>query len=1413
MPPIQPIQLVTEEVQPNARRRFALIIGISEYAPNSLFNNLNLTAKDAKDLHDVLSTQAGYEKVKLLLDRQATRHGILKALDELFEQIRPQDIFLFYFSGHGARDSSGQSYLVPQDVYDSNNDLTRSSLDGSRNLLNMQEDILTLLYEQQIHAMVMIVDACHSNNVPQDGFAFPLSIPENVAGMAAARPGEFAYEIKELNNGVFTHFLLKGLEGEADLEKKGIVTIFDLHRYVSRRVRDYTQDKGSLKQTPILNYVGSEDIVIGTYPKAQAELDAERKEKKVGKLFKELESHSQEEEWEKILADWNQLLLLGWNAHQKFPDALLRARQELDKDNEPFEKEKIEDIKTYPRIWPCRKNKHIGTGYAIFLTHPDVHKGDILIECETKQDQTTVLTNVKLAEIDGVPITDQEQKIHYYVTAKTIVGLDSPPLPLSRLARVRNQKMKNLVQKWDNFEKWTQDLRAIEVWDKLRQVIFKERPKGIANPLLEAEFKPLEYGLKNYPDTQGLHEAANQLLHSYKTWVRPGTIQDLKSRISQIKPNSTTDRPSATLTDGQPPIDPTRFQATVPSTPEISPDTSTDFEAESGSKKISDQSENRQDTPPQVTVKPATTQLETATVPSTPEISPDTSTDSRDQLSKKLWEDLSKLLGRSVQAGERLDLGASKIISQPPDELSSATRSVWQQTILPAIKSNARVENTHTLNIHLSSSFRNLESQFVRAENSTEESKTSAEESKTSAEESKTSAEESKYRAILTLKEEIDGQLQERRTEGILKLNLKNLSKTPFGSSAYGAVLHHALFHDEEPENSERVLYDFTGRHTLIRIYIMALARSADIDSILRLQLQINTDVTELHDLPWEYLWDDANPAIGSLACWERTPFARVLHVSSSTDIEHPPIISSNSPMRVLTVLSSPPELKKEQVKDEDMKGLAPIPLREIEVLKENLSKVGQLLEPPEEESLLASPHERVCLETIRQRLQQAKDLERPFHVLHMLCHGTILKVSGEASLLLQQENSDEAEWVTDRIFADLLLEFPELRLVVLASCLTALQTKNNSLNGIARQLVDKGIPAVIAMQESLDFRSAQHFSCRLYTQLAYHGEIDRAVNAARRELYTRVKRSSRPMDPEVVPPREWGYPVLFMRLSDGKLFQIEKGDTACDPDAPVEILPFEEQSNQATQELEEGLLKTLVRQYSFLNSDGHLSNLLRAMQKTLVDTYQDNPPNIPSAPVSMTKQLPLFGQPGEEKQRWALVQSVGVYRRHSTRRLALYLRALAQSKMSQLANQSQIETLTLQDYRNKIWSCGYVKFSDRHVTNLWSELAEIPISDSLFNVEVQGNLTWIDSERNPPTNLDTTVLKALLCEHSKVVFQTFSKLIQPENYPSTGLDEHTISLLLHTIHPDVFISNSHFEEEYNLSSLVYIENLLDFCF
>lgn len=48
-------------------------------------------------------------------------------------------------------------------------------------------------------------------------------------------------EFPELKNGVFTHFLLKGLKGEADTNRDGLVTVPEAYDYVSRRTRDATQ--------------------------------------------------------------------------------------------------------------------------------------------------------------------------------------------------------------------------------------------------------------------------------------------------------------------------------------------------------------------------------------------------------------------------------------------------------------------------------------------------------------------------------------------------------------------------------------------------------------------------------------------------------------------------------------------------------------------------------------------------------------------------------------------------------------------------------------------------------------------------------------------------------------------------------------------------------------------------------------------------------------------------------------------------------------------------------------------------------------------------------------------------------------------------------------------------------------------
>ncbi|MDR0845034.1 MAG: caspase family protein, partial [Tannerella sp.] len=77
---------------------YAVIVGVSEYRHIS---NLVYSHRDALEMYDLLKLQTAPANLKLLTNRQATKDSILSAMNSLFTQTKPEDIVIFYFSGHG----------------------------------------------------------------------------------------------------------------------------------------------------------------------------------------------------------------------------------------------------------------------------------------------------------------------------------------------------------------------------------------------------------------------------------------------------------------------------------------------------------------------------------------------------------------------------------------------------------------------------------------------------------------------------------------------------------------------------------------------------------------------------------------------------------------------------------------------------------------------------------------------------------------------------------------------------------------------------------------------------------------------------------------------------------------------------------------------------------------------------------------------------------------------------------------------------------------------------------------------------------------------------------------------------------------------------------------------------------------
>ena len=65
------------------------------------------------------------------------------------------------------------------------------------------------------------------------------------------RPAEVSLELAEFGHGLFTYYLLRGLQGEADLNRDGIVSLQELYEYVEQQVSQKARSVGG-NQHPVM---------------------------------------------------------------------------------------------------------------------------------------------------------------------------------------------------------------------------------------------------------------------------------------------------------------------------------------------------------------------------------------------------------------------------------------------------------------------------------------------------------------------------------------------------------------------------------------------------------------------------------------------------------------------------------------------------------------------------------------------------------------------------------------------------------------------------------------------------------------------------------------------------------------------------------------------------------------------------------------------------------------------------------------------------------------------------------------------------------------------------------------------------------------------------------------------------------
>jgi len=95
---------------------YALLIGIDEYTDPAI-SNLDNPINDASRLKEILLSKYTFEEDHVNFLKNPTSEGIIIALDELADKIKPDDNLLIFYAGHGWWDETANiGYWLPSDA-------------------------------------------------------------------------------------------------------------------------------------------------------------------------------------------------------------------------------------------------------------------------------------------------------------------------------------------------------------------------------------------------------------------------------------------------------------------------------------------------------------------------------------------------------------------------------------------------------------------------------------------------------------------------------------------------------------------------------------------------------------------------------------------------------------------------------------------------------------------------------------------------------------------------------------------------------------------------------------------------------------------------------------------------------------------------------------------------------------------------------------------------------------------------------------------------------------------------------------------------------------------------------------------------------------------------------------------------
>ncbi len=247
---------------------YLLAVGVNTYK-NPKYS-LNYANADATSFIAAITqgSQNLFSKVNttFLYDGDATRDGIVAAFEKIKVAARPQDLFIFYYAGHGALNDNKQFFLIPYDVtqiYGNDGALAQKGFSAAA-LQQMSKDI-------KAQKQLFILDACHSagalevvastRGAAEEQAIAQLAHATGTQWLTASGSDQYAAEFQQLGHGSFTYCLLEAFKGDAGNGDKKL-TVKQLDAYLQTKVPEVTKKYKGTAQYPASYSYGNDFPII-----------------------------------------------------------------------------------------------------------------------------------------------------------------------------------------------------------------------------------------------------------------------------------------------------------------------------------------------------------------------------------------------------------------------------------------------------------------------------------------------------------------------------------------------------------------------------------------------------------------------------------------------------------------------------------------------------------------------------------------------------------------------------------------------------------------------------------------------------------------------------------------------------------------------------------------------------------------------------------------------------------------------------------------------------------------------------------------------------------------------------------------------------------------------------------------------